>query len=60
MPKLILFAATLFSRPPRQRGTASEAHAQMTRSRASTRRQRAFDPHELCADRSPLSLTRRH
>ena len=63
MPKLVLFAATLFSRPSRQRGTAAEAHAehvQMTRSRMTTRRLGAFDPHKAWVDRSPLELNRRH
>ena len=59
MPKLILFAATLFSRPSHQRA-AVDARAQMTRSRVATRRLRAFDPHQAWVDRSPLYLGRRH
>ncbi len=58
MPKLILFAATLFSRPSHQRA-AVNAHAQMTRSRVATRRLRAFDPHEAWVDRGSLDLGRR-
>jgi hypothetical protein len=61
MPKLILFAATLFSGPSRQRGgTAAEAHAQTIRSRVASRRLRAFDPHAPWVDRGPLDLSRRH
>ncbi len=60
MPKLILFAATLFSRPSRHRGTAAEAHSELTRSRVATRRLRASNPHEAHFDLGPLYLTRRH
>ncbi len=60
MPKLILFAATFFSRPSHRRSTAAESHARMTRSRVDSRRLRAFDPHESWVDRGPLDLSRRH
>ena len=61
MPKLILFAATLFSGPSRPGGgTAAESHVCMTRSRVASRRLRAFDPHAPWVDRGPLQLSRRH
>ncbi len=61
MPKFNLFAVTtLFYRPSHQRATAAEAHTRMTRSRAATRRLRAYGAHEPYSNLSPLDLTRRH
>ncbi len=61
MPKLILFAAALFSKPPHPRATgAHTSHTELTRSRVATRRQRVSKVHDPLFDLSPLDLTRRH
>ncbi len=60
MPKLILFAAALFSKPPRPRAPGAHiSHTELTRSRVATRRQRASRTHDPLFDLSPLDLTRR-
>ena len=60
MPKLILAAATWFSKPSRTHA-AAEAHAEVTRGRDAARRLRAAPKaHGAWFDLSPLDLTRRH